>query len=371
MRGEIKTCVTVSLRKKAITQGRSTLYLDFYPAIRNPRTMKMTRREFLGIYIYDNPNNAALKEYNEEMLKRAEILRCRRQMSIMSEEYGFLDNYKLKEDALAYFKKLSTQRGDKYPFVYAYFEQFTGGHCCFGDITVELCKKFCLYLQSAKSIRHPNKHLCNNSVCAYWRGFRAMLRQAYLEKYFKENLNDYLDRIEEDDVHKEFLTLEELHQLAATPCRFDVLKRASLFSCLTGLRISDILNLDWASITPASDGGHWIRIKTIKTGTEATLPISEEALELCGEPGTGKVFKGLKRPMTQTPLKKWLLDAGITKHITFHCFRHTYATLQIAAGTDIYTVSKMLTHRNVTTTQIYADLVSTKKRETVNRISLK
>lgn len=55
----------------------------------------------------------------------------------------------------------------------------------------------------------------------------------------------------------------------------------------------------------------------------------------------------------------------------FHCFRHTYATLQIAAGTDIFTVSKILTHKNVATTQIYAELVSEKKRETVDKISLK
>jgi len=101
------------------------------------------------------------------------------------------------------------------------------------------------------------------------------------------------------------------------------------------------------------------------------LPISYEAIELCGERSTGTVFKGLTRSMVNYPLKKWIAEAGITKPITFHCFRHTYATLQIASGTDIYTVSKMLTHKNVTTTQIYADLVSAKKRETVNRISLK
>lgn len=75
--------------------------------------------------------------------------------------------------------------------------------------------------------------------------------------------------------------------------------------------------------------------------------------------------------MTQQPLKAWVASAGITKHIPSHCFRHTFATLQIALGTDIYTVSKMLTHKNVSTTQIYADLVSSKKRESANRISLK
>jgi site-specific recombinase XerD len=92
---------------------------------------------------------------------------------------------------------------------------------------------------------------------------------------------------------------------------------------------------------------------------------------LCGEWSTGKVFKGLTRSMTHHPLKQWIAEAGIRKHITFHCFRHSYAVIQISLGTDIYTVSKMLTHKNVTTTQIYADLVNSKKRETANKISLK
>ena len=75
--------------------------------------------------------------------------------------------------------------------------------------------------------------------------------------------------------------------------------------------------------------------------------------------------------MTQHPLKKWIKQSGIQKHISFHCFRHSYAVIQISLGTDIYTVSKMLTHKNVSTTQIYADLINTKKRETANKISLK
>ena len=103
----------------------------------------------------------------------------------------------------------------------------------------------------------------------------------------------------------------------------------------------------------------------------------KSAIALCGlitllkALGKGLVFKGLTRAMTHHPLKKWIADAGIKKKITFHCFRHSYAVIQISLGTDIYTVSKMLTHKNVTTTQIYADLVNSKKRETANKISLK
>ena len=115
----------------------------------------------------------------------------------------------------------------------------------------------------------------------------------------------------------------------------NVLKRASLFSCLTGLRISYILNLRWEDFTLAPDQGSCIRIRTQKTSTEATLPISYESYELCGEASSGKVFKGLQRSMINYPLKKWIKQAGITKHITFHCFRHSYAVIQISLGTDI------------------------------------
>ncbi|WP_245895588.1 tyrosine-type recombinase/integrase [Flavobacterium album] len=66
----------------------------------------------------------------------------------------------------------------------------------------------------------------------------------------------------------------------------------------------------------------------------------------------------------------WVQAAGITKHITFHCFRHTYATLQIAGGTDLLTVSKMLGHKSVKTTQIYAKVVDQRKREATDKINL-
>ncbi len=133
----------------------------------------------------------------------------------------------------------------------------------------------------------------------------------------------------------------------------------------------DILKLQWSDFEMGPDQGYYIRICTEKTETEATLPISHEALELCGEWGKGLAFKELTRAMTHHPLKQWIAEAGIKKKITFHCFRHSYAVIQISLGTDIYTVSKMLTHKNVTTTQIYADLVNSKKRETANKISLK
>ena len=125
------------------------------------------------------------------------------------------------------------------------------------------------------------------------------------------------------------MTLDEVKQLATTPCDIPVLKAASLFSCLTGLRISDIMNLQWSDFGIAPDQGYCIRIRTQKTKTEATLPISHEAFELCGEVGTGKVFKGLSRSMINYPLKNWLKKAKIQKHITFHMASHSISSFTL------------------------------------------
>ena len=120
-------------------------------------------------------------------------------------------------------------------------------------------------------------------------------------------------------------------------------KTGIIFACMTGHRINDILQLDWEYIELSPDGGY--HICTQKTKTQTTVPLSDEALSYCDEQGRDMVFKGLSRANTREPFKKWPKDAGIKEKITFHGLRHTYATLLITNGTDIYTVSKMLTHK--------------------------
>ena len=236
---------------------------------------------------------------------------------------------------------------------------------------MDFCNRFRSYLLEAHQIRHPKQKVNRNSAAGYFSLFRALLKEAHKERLLKENLNDYLDQIDYEEVKKEFLTVDEVKKLAATECRWPGLKRASLFSILTGLRISDILNLKWEDIRQDADGGISMFIRIQKTKKESCHPLSPEMLALCGEPGTGKVFKDFQRHMAQRPLKEWLKAAGITKRITFHRFRDTFATLQLAAGTDIFTVSKLLDHAHVTTTQIYAKLLPSAKRVTTDRISLK
>lgn len=245
------------------------------------------------------------------------------------------------------------------------------GKCTFGDINVDLCNKFRDHLLNKKQLKHTKKKLSKNAAAGYYSTFRTLLKKAYKEKLIPENINDYLEFIEWEDIEKEFLNQDELIKLALTPCDSECLRRASLFSCLTGLRFSDILNLNWSNVQEIAGIGTCIVIKTQKTKTTATLPLCEDAIELIGERKTGKVFHGFKKSLTGAQLKKWIKEAGITKHITFHCFRHTYATLQMAMSSNPYVVSQALTHKNLGTTLRYTHEVPTALLDTLGKITIK
>ena len=190
------TCTNVTLRQKPLRNDRISLYLDYYPAIRNPYTMKMSRREFLGIYIYAKPKNEQQRMFNQDMLNKAEAIRCIRVQSLINEEFGFLDKNKQKVDFLAYFRTKAREKYEKWDCVYNHFEKFVGGKCTFGDVTVELCEKFRDYLLKCKQINHPNAYISRNSAAGYYSTFRALLKIAYKEKMLRENLNDFLEKIE-------------------------------------------------------------------------------------------------------------------------------------------------------------------------------
>lgn len=180
------------------------------------------------------------------------------------------------------------------------------------DVTIGLCNDFRTYILKIR-VKQSGNIISRNSAAGYWSTFRALLKLAYKEGWLRENVNDYLDRIDWEEPKINYLEMEEVKRPATTPCKVDVLKRASLFACMTGLRISGILQLRWENIEMSPDGGYCMRIRTQKTKTQATLPLSDEALSYCGEPGRGMVFKGLTRAHTREPFKKWLKDAGIKK----------------------------------------------------------
>ena len=387
--------IKVKLRQKAISGNRQSLYLDFYPAIKHPETGEPTRREFLNMYLFNEVEkgkagqpkkvklNAIDKLHNTNTLQVAEQIRQKRDNELNKPEiYTGFEKEQLKirergdQNFVEYFKKLSDKRKasnhDNWVSAYHYLETFTGGALKFADLNQQVCEEFKDYLLTTKSKKSDKATLAQNSAVSYFNKLKAALKQAYKDGYLQNDLNSKVEPVKQAETQRNFLTLEELNALAKTDCTSALLKRAALFSALTGFRFSDIEKLVWGEVEFIKDSGYFIRFQQQKTKGIENMPIAEQAFSLLGErkKPTDKIFEGLNYTEIHRPLLVWLTKAQITKNITFHCFRHTYATLQLRGGTDIYTVSKMLGHRELKTTQVYAKIIDQTKREATNKISL-
>jgi integrase len=376
--------VKVTLRQKPISKGRSSLFLDYYPPITHPETGEPTRREFLGMYVLDKPKNPQEKMHNKEILKIAEGIRQKKENRLNKPEIYTAyeqEQLRIKEQGVIcfveYFKQLADKRKasnhDNWVSAYYYLVRFTKGHLKFADLNEKFLNDFKDYLLTTQSIKSDKNTLAQNSALSYFNKVKATLKQAYKDGILQTDLNERVEPIKPAETRRNYLTLEELNRLAQTPCNNPLLKRVALFSALTGLRFSDLKNLVWGQIHQRQDGGRVIQFTQQKTKGIEDLPISEQAYSLMGEPGkaTDKVFPGLNYSAYENKhLYQWIGASGITKNITFHCFRHTYATLQLSLGTDIYTVSKMLGHRDLKTTQIYAKIVDKLKQDASNKIQI-
>lgn len=389
--------IKVKLRQKPLKNGRQqSLYLDFYPAIIDPKTGKPTRREFLGLYIIAETEKDSLgrikkislnpldKVHNKETLQLAEQIRQKRENNVNKPEIytGYeKEQIRLKEiaeiDFVQYFRKLADKRKasnhDNWISAYNYLMAFTGGSLPFGSLNEKFCGDFREYLLNTQSLKRTKEKLSQNSAFSYFNKFKASLKQAYKDGLLQTDLNRRVEPIKPGESQRNFLTLEELNKLVKTDCKDPVMKRAALFAALTGLRFSDIQKLVWGEIENIKGSGYIIRFRQQKTKGLETLPVSNQAIELLGKKGTAesRVFEGLKySAYANKHLAHWIGAAGITKDITFHCFRHTFATLQLSNGTDIYTVSKMLGHRDLKTTQIYTKVIDQNKRAAAERIKL-
>lgn len=376
--------IKVKLREKKISGNRQSLYLDFYPAIPHPETGEPTRREFLGLYLFDKAKNPIDKQHNKETLQLAEQIRQKRANHLNKPEvYTGYEKEQLKirergeQNFVEYFKTLADKRKasnhDNWVSAYNYLETFTKGNLKFSDLNEKFCNEFKEYLLTTKSNKSSKTTLAQNSAVSYFNKLKATLKQAYKDGYLQNDLNAKIEPVKQAETRRNFLTIEELNSLVKTECNNPLLKRAALFSALTGLRFSDIKNLVWGELEYIEGNGYFIQFKQQKTKGVEVLPISEQAYSLLGESKepTDKVFKGLSYSAYENKhLYQWIGAAGITKDITFHCFRHTFATLQLSKGTDIYTVSKMLGHRELKTTQIYAKIIDQTKREAADKIQL-
>jgi integrase len=369
----------VHLRERFQKKGkRISLYLEYYKGSRKSdegKILPIREYEHLGIYLHNKPSTPLQKQENKQNLELAKNIKSKREIDIKNNEFGFLTNTKLNSNFLQYFNKLTEDRLSSignygnWDSTLKHLNQYTNKRVLFKDIDESFCEGFKDYLTN-KVKKNNGENLSSSSVSSYFNKFRASLKQAVKDKIilYNPSVDVKIPKVKEKE--REYLSIDELKQLEKVECRYEVLKRAFLFSCLTGLRWSDIHKLKWKEVHFTNKIGR-VHYYQQKTKNLEYLDISEEALSYLGEKSNdeNKPFEGLKySSYFNVALTQWMLKAGITKHITFHCARHTHATLLLTNGVDIYTVSKLLGHKEIKTTQIYARIIDEKKKEAVNKI---
>ncbi|MCO6164507.1 site-specific integrase [Flavobacterium sp. NRK F7] len=374
--------IKVTLRKKKLKSEKESLYLDYYPEIINPTTGAKTRREFLDLHVYINPKNQEERKYNQEAFEVANLVKSKRELQIRNKEFGFKENINLNVDFVnfyqtivdEYYNKTSLSNYNTWKASLNHFINFSNGIIMSSQLDTTYINRYRNYLLQVKTTRNAKepKRISINTASSYYKNFIYVLKQAYKRNFISINLAEDAKYIKEEETHREYLTEEELTALWKTPIKDEKVKHMALFSALTGLRFIDVTNLTWKDVFNDKHQGYYIQFREQKTKNIKNHPISETAYNILKSQDNSEdlIFGNIKYSQITRPLKLWLQDANITKKISFHNFRHSYATLQLANGTDIYTVSKLLGHKNVATTQIYTKILDKNKIEAANRINL-
>jgi len=361
----------VTIRKR-MRRASISLYLDIY-------SKNYRKQEALNLHLIKDPKTPEEIKQNKRTMQLAEAIKVETIESINKGGLIFNPLDKRKSNLILYFqdianKKLEDSRGNygTWCSMIKHLSAFAPENTTFKHVDYEFVNEFRYYLDKIAR-KLDGESLSQNSKYSYFNKFKAGIKQAIKDRIISVDPSKSVAGFKQYDPQREYLSHDELQSACQTECLSPLLKKAFIFSCLTGLRWSDIVNLKWSDIYNSKELGYHIRFQQKKTRGNETLPISDEAFFMLGEPGNSyeKIFEGLRYSVSNNKkLKKWMRKAGVYKPITFHCARHTYATLQLSFGTDIYTVSKLLGHRELKTTQVYTKIIDENKRLAANRIKL-
>ena len=383
----------VKLREKKLKDGSISLYLD----IAHKRERKY---EFLHIRISNKRKD--IKD-NQEKRKLAERIRSQREYELIIKESGLSDHKKRLADFIVFFDNvIHNEKKSHRMWVSSlkHVQRYIGDNTRlpFIEITEQWILDYQKHLLSLVSI---------NSAFNYLNTFNIALNIAVTQKIIRENPFKSIpkhQKLKRQEVERTFLTIEELNKMASVETKVHIqTKQAFFFACFTGLRWSDANPITWDDIDNTGEGkkeSYVLRFKQQKTSSYEYLPLSEQATDIINERKAdfekfkkkenmtfrdrqeldlGKTYifpyvveynpnSRARQKKINEQLKKWATDAKIKKDIHFHVGRHTFATLALTYGTDLYTVSKLLGHKSINTTTIYAKVIDKLKTEAVAKL---
>ena len=343
---------SVRLRQRRMPSGNVSLYLDIY--VKGVRSY-----EYLHLYLSPDKKD---KEKNRETMMLAEAICAKRLVEVRNGQYGFKSPVAVSlrdyVQRIIDTKKGSTKR--RYDALANILQAYCKNCMMLADITPAWFSSLLAHL--------GKQGYAPNTLAVYVATMRYIINQAYREGLLPANPIANIKGIGYEETNRTYLTADEVRKLADTPCDNEVTKRAFLFGCLTGMRNCDIRAITWADVHE-QDGYTRIIFRQAKTHGQEYLDISAQAASLMGDRGrdTDVVFPLMSWNSVRNHITAWVKRAKIAKHVTFHASRHTFAVMMLQV-TDIYTVSKLLGHRELSTTQVYAHVIDKAKREAVDNM---
>lgn len=368
------------LRKKLLKSGKFSLYIDYYPKVWNPIKQVYTRREFLQLYLHKNPVTSLEKKENLLYQEIAEKIFIKRMKALMLDANGLFNKDALDADVFTYaesfIQKKCKEKIDTthYETAIKYLKRWVGAHCKFRDIDERFLQKFKEYLLTAPSLKSTRLKLklSQNSAASYYDKFAVIVTQAFLDRYLPEDYTLRVTRISNVDTFRQIIDDQELQLLLDNPSDDRLVFKSSLFALLTGLRFSALQVIKGCDFHYSSALKSWY-IYFVDPKPERCFKhyISKEAIDILGEipKGDESVFPGLEYHTTRAKLKEWFDSVGLKDKAKFHNWRHKYATTLIENGEELYTVSKMLNHKHVKTTEIYTKVSDVLKVKASNKVS--
>lgn len=359
----------ITLRKKALSKGRASLYIDYcYEGKR--------RKEYLGIRL-ERPDTAGIRKENRRKLLIARQIRAKKELEFLSALYQVnhteenfhtllgastdADFFTLAERFLQDYRKKDRKMVEA---ALMHLHRFHRRKTLpVSLITRDFCLHFLEYLR---------EHLHGNTPTGYFKKFRACLDECVEKGCLAENPSKGIRLVQFDEVTKQILSIKEIQKLALTPCPNGEVKRAFLFSCFCGLRWCDINRLQYRDIDLTAKRITLAQQKVQSHSRAAILHLnlSHTAIRLLQQAdASGKqVFRLPSYSYSTRILRLWVAKAGIRKHITFHCARHSFITHIMAQGANLKTAASLAGHSTTRHTEKYVHIIDELKQKAVDSL---
>lgn len=307
------------------------------------------------------PNDT--KEVKKEKERIVEKIRSTLEIELGNSNNGMVSRQLQKANFITYFEELGNSKKantkSTWENTLKHLIDFQGKKIAFEDITTTWLEKFINHLKEKK--------LANNSIVTYINKISASLNQAIKEKIISENPLVSTSKPKKEETEIIYLTANEVQKIIDTSFWDNEAKNAFLFGCYTGLRASDIQRLEWNHIKEDR-----IQIKQTKTKNTVYIPLNSNSKMILEKQKHNKEFvfrlSNHVSSLNRT-VKKMIKLTDIDKDVHFHCSRHTFATLLVTAGTDIFTISKLMGHRDIKSTMVYAKVIDEKKQTAINSMN--